>query len=107
MNRLNQNFNIFFSNRQVGPVTLEEPEHTFKDLSRLLTFTGSARCCQLAGLPDIVMVRFNDRDIELLLEACQDGLDLASLAFQRMTAWKIDREGQYANTHGLNLSGQW
>lgn len=88
-------------------MTLEEPDHTFKDLPRLLTFRGSASCCQLAGLPDIVMVRFNDRDIELLLEACQDGLDLASLAFQRMTARQVDREGQYADTHGLNLTRQW
>jgi len=88
-------------------VTLEEPEHTFKCLPRQLTFTGSARCCQLAGLPDIVMVRFNDRDIELFLEACQDGLDLASLTFQRITARQVDREGQYADTHGLNLTRQW
>jgi len=48
----------------------------------MLTFPGSAGHHELAGLPDIVVIVFNHRDIEFFVESRNDGLDVTPLGFE-------------------------
>lgn len=72
---------------------LKECNHAFENLARPLPFNGNAGSRQLAGLPDIMVVGFDDRDVELLMQARQDGFDLASFSLKGVASRDVEREG--------------
>ena len=56
-------------------------------------------------LPDIVMVYFGHRDIELAVQARQQRFEPVAFLFQRRAAGNVNMESEQAEGHGA--SGGW
>lgn len=74
-------------------MAFEECDHAFKDLLCVLTFPCSTGSHQLTGLPDIMMIVFDYGDIEFLMQARNDGLDVTPFGFKGVAVRDVNGQG--------------
>ena len=87
---LNDDFDIFAHQWQIRPVAFVKTDNVVEGLFCLAALTGGAGNHQLAGLPQIVVVVLNDRDIEFLMETRQDRFHQPPFGFERMAVGQVD-----------------